>query len=512
MNFSATLPSFWRSYGKPAMLKASGEKGRVTLPPMQRLTLLALLAVSLFVSEVLCPHLLSAAPLTSTHAEQTQVSLTIYNSNLGLVKDVREIELAEGVTRLHFMDVAARIMPTTVLIRSQTDAETFQVLEQNYEYDLLSPETLLEKYVGKEVRLLDKNYFTGKDELVNATLLATNDSPIYRVGDEISIGLPGRVILPQLPATLIAQPTLVWLLQAQAASTHTIEASYLTNDLTWQADYVVALNSDDSLADLSGWVSIENQSGATYRNATLKLVAGDVNRVEPEVLRERLMAATAMARASSERQFQEESFFEYHLYTLDRPTTVQNNQTKQMALLSAAGIPITKRLVLRGQPHYVRATFDTPPPQQKVSVYLELENAEKNRLGIPLPKGTIRVYKANSQGSLQFVGEDSIDHTPKDETVSIKTGEAFDVVGERRQTSFTRLSRRSSEVSWQIVVRNHKDEDVRVRVEEPMYGDWEVVASTPEQYEKPDAHTLRFEVTVPKNGEVKIGYRVRVKT
>ncbi len=512
MNFSAILSPFWRSYGKPGMLEAFGEKGRVTVPPMQRLQPSALLAASLFVFEAFCAHLLSAAPLTSTHADQTQVSLTIYNSNLGLVKDVREIELAEGATRLHFMDVAARIMPTTVLIRSQTDAETFHVLEQNYEYDLLSPETLLEKYVGKEVRLLDKNYFTGKDELVTATLLATNDSPIYQVGDEISIGLPGRVILSQLPANLIAQPTLVWLLRAQTASTHTIEASYLTNDITWQADYVLALNSDDSLADLSGWVSIENKSGATYRNATLKLVAGDVNRVQSEVLRERVIAMAASARASSEPQFQEESFFEYHLYTLDRPTTVQNNQTKQMALLSVAGIPITKRLVLRGQPHYVRATFDTPPPQQKVSVYLEIENAEKNSLGMPLPKGTIRVYKADPHGGLQFVGEDSIDHTPKDETVSIKTGEVFDVVGERRQTSFTRLSRRSSEVSWQIVVRNHKDEDVRIRVEEPMYGDWEVVASTPEQYEKPDAHTLRFEVTVPKNGEVKIGYRVRVQT
>ena len=512
MNFSAILSPFWRSYGKPGMLEASGEKGRVTVPPMQRLQPSALLAASLFVFEAFCAHLLSAAPLTSTHADQTQVSLTIYNSNLGLVKDIREIELAEGATRLHFMDVAARIMPTTVLIRSQTDAETFHVLEQNYEYDLLSPETLLEKYVGKEVRLLDKNYFTGKDELVTATLLATNDSPIYQVGDEISIGLPGRVILPQLPANLIAQPTLVWLLQAQVASTHTIEASYLTNDMTWQADYVLALNSDDSLADLSGWVSIENKSGATYRNATLKLVAGDVNRVQSEVLRERVIAMAASARASSEPQFQEESFFEYHLYTLDRPTTVQNNQTKQMALLSAVDIPITKHLILRGQPHYVRTTFDTPPPQQKVSVYLEIENAEKNSLGMPLPKGTIRVYKADPHGGLQFVGEDSIDHTPKDETVSLKMGEAFDVVGERRQTSFTRLSRRSLEVSWQIVVRNHKDEDARVRVEEPMYGDWEVVASTPEQYEKPDAHTLRFEVTVPKNGEVKIGYRVRVQT
>lgn len=477
---------------------------------MKRIQFISLLAVSLFGFGVFCPHLLFAAPLTSTHADQTQVSLTIYNSNLGLVKDVREIELAEGLTRLQFMDVAARIMPTTVLIRSQTDLETFQVLEQNYEYDLLSPETLLEKYVGKEVRLLDKNYFTGKDELVTATLLATNDSPIYQVGDEISIGLPGRVILPQLPATLIAQPTLVWLLQTQAASTHTIEASYLTNDITWQADYVLALNSDDSLADLSGWVSIENTSGTTYHNATLKLVAGDVNRVRPGVPYKRAVAVTASA--SSEPQFQEEAFFEYHLYTLERPTTVQNNQTKQASLLSAADIPVTKRLVLRGQPHYVRTPFDTPPPRQKVSVYLEIENAKQNNLGLPLPKGTLRVYKADSQGSLQFVGEDHIDHTPKDETVSVKMGEAFDVAGERRQTGFTRLSRSLSEVSWQIVIRNHKDEDVRVRVEEPMYGDWEVVSSTPERYEKPDTHTLRFEVTVPKDGAVKIGYRVRVKT
>lgn len=479
---------------------------------MKRLQLVSFLAVSLFVFEVFCPHLPSAAPLTSTRADQTQVSLTIYNSNLGLVKDVREIELAEGLTRLQFMDVAARIMPTTVLVRSRTDANTLQVLEQNYEYDLLSPDKLLEKYVGKEVKLLDKNYFTGKEELVTATLLATNDSPIYRVGDEISIGLPGRVILPQLPANLIAQPTLVWLLRTQAASTHTIEASYLTDDITWQADYVAALNSDDSLADLSGWVSIENKSGTTYRDATLKLVAGDINRVRPEVFVDYARTIGAVASASPEPQFQEEAFFEYHLYTLERATTVQDNQTKQMSLLSAADIPITKRLVLHGQPHYARATFDTPPPLQKVSVYLEIENAEQHHLGIPLPKGTLRVYKADAQGSLQFVGEDRIDHTPKDETVSVKMGEAFDVVGERRQTSFTRLSRRLSEVSWQIVVRNHKDEDVRVRVEEPMSGDWEVVASTPEQYEKPDAHTLRFEVTVPKNGEVTIGYRVRVKT
>ena len=479
---------------------------------MKRIQLIWPLAVGLFAFQILSSHALHAAPFTSTRADQTNVSLTIYNSNLGLVKDVREIELAEGSNRLQFMDVAAQIMPTTVLIRSRTDAKNLQVLEQNYEYDLLSPEKLLEKYVGREVKLLDKNYYTGKEELVTATLLSNNGSPIYQVGDEISIGLPGRVILPQIPANLIAKPTLVWLLQTAAASKHTIEASYLTNDITWEADYVAALNADDTQADLSGWVSIDNKSGTTYRNATLKLVAGDVNRVQLEVLYERTMAVARMADAPPKPQFEEEAFFEYHLYTLDRPATVKDNQTKQISLLSAADIPITKRLVLRGQPHYVRGAFDAPPPKQNVSVYLQIENVKKNNLGMPLPKGTIRVYKADSQDSLQFVGEDQIDHTPRDETVTVKMGEAFDVVGERRQTSYKRLSRSLSEVSWQIILRNHKDEDVTVRVEEPMYGDWEVVSSTPEKYEKPDTNTLRFEVSVPKDGEVKIGYRVRIKT
>lgn len=479
---------------------------------MKRIQMVWILAVSFFCLGGTPPQHLFAAPLTSTQADQTQVSLTIYNSNLGLVKDVREVELAEGENELQFMDVAAQIMPTTVHIRSRTDAKSLQVLEQNYEYDLLSPDKLLEKYVGKEIKLLDKNYYTGKEELVTATLLSNNGSPIYQVGDEITIGLPGRVILPQIPDNLIAKPTLVWLLRSQAANTHTIEASYLTNEITWEADYIAVLNADDTLADLSGWVSIDNKSGATYRNATLKLVAGDVNRVQPIIQYKRAMAMGAMEDAPSAPQFQEEAFFEYHLYTLDRPATVKDNQTKQMSLLSATDIPITKQFILRGQPHYARGAFDAPPPKQKVSVYLEIKNAKENNLGMPLPKGTIRVYKADSQGSLQFVGEDQIDHTPKDETVKVKMGEAFDVVGERRQTSYTRLARNLSEVSWQIVVRNHKDEDVTVRVEEPMYGDWEVISSTPEKYEKPDTHTLRFEVSVPKNGEVKIGYRVRIKT
>ena len=452
------------------------------------------------------------APLTSTLDNQSQVSLTIYNSNLGLVKDVREIQIEAGNQELRFMDVASEIIPTTVHVKSLTDAHGLRVLEQNYEYDLISPEKLMEKYIGKEVKILDKNYYTGQEQIVTATLLSTNGSPVYQVGNEIYVGLPGRVILPHLPDNLLAKPTLVWLLRGGIAGKHQIEASYLTNQITWAADYIVVLNADDTQADLSGWVSIDNKSGATYRNATLKLVAGDVHRVQPKVLYQRTMVMAEAAAAPPPPQFQEEGFFEYHLYTLDRPATVKSNQTKQMALLSAAAIPVTKRLTLQGQPSYfISDVSSADGPPQKVSVGLEIENAQKNNLGIPLPKGTIRVYKADKQGSLQFVGEDSIDHTPKDELVKVKMGEAFDVTGKRKQTDFKIISRGVTESSWEITLKNHKTEPVAVRVNEPMPGDWEVLSSS-QQYEKVDAHTMRFDVSVPKDGEATITYKVRVKT
>ena len=475
---------------------------------MPFLSSLCLLTLSVFLTAQLPAA--GADTLTSTLADQSQVALTIYNSNLGLVKDIRTITVAEGENELRFMDVASQIMPTTVHIKSLTDTASLHVLEQNYEYDLLSPEKLMEKYVGKEVRLLDKNDYTGKETFISATLLSTNGSPVYQVGNEIHIGLPGRMILPELPGNLIAKPTLVWLLNSTPAGPQTIEASYLTNDITWQADYVAVLNTDDTKADLSGWVSIDNQSGATYTNASLKLVAGDINRVQPKVMRRQFMAMAAREQAPAAPQFEEESFFEYHLYSLDRQTTVKDNQTKQMKLLSASDIPITKRLIFEGNRAYHIQSYGTPLSSQKVSVVLEITNATDNNLGMPLPKGTVRVYTADTQGSLQFVGEDRIDHTPKDETIKIKMGEAFDVVGERTQTQFQRISTTVSEVSWKISLRNHKDEDVIVRVNEPIAGAWEVLSAS-HQHEKADAHTLRFEVPIPKDSEVKVTYRVRVR-
>ena len=456
------------------------------------------------------PTGLPSAPRKSTLAEQSHVALTVYNSNIALVKEQREIELAAGANTLQFTDVAAQIIPTTVHVKSLSDPQALRILEQNYEYDLLSPEKLLEKYVGKEVKIFDKNYYTGKDELAIATLLSTNNGTVYQINNEIHINPPGRVILPQVPENLMAKPTLVWLLQTTRAGKQKIETSYLTNQISWLADYVAVLNLDDTKVDLTGWVTIDNKSGTTYQNAMLKLVAGDIHRLTPPQVYDKMIAMEARVQAAPP-QFKEESFFEYHLYTLDRPATVKDNQTKQMTLLSATNIPIIKRLLFRGQQMYFYDVYGEETfKKQKVSVVLEIDNAQKNNLGMPLPKGTVRVYKADKEGNNQFIGEDAIDHTPKDEKFSIKMGEAFDVIGERKQVDFKRLSSTVSEMAWEISLRNHKAEPVTVRVEEPVPGDWEILSNS-HKYTKADAHTLQFDVPVPKNGEVKVTYRVRVK-
>ena len=447
-----------------------------------------------------------AAPLTSTVKDQQDVAVTIYNSDVGLVKDTRLIDFKPGLHELKFMDVAARIDPTTVHIKSLINGSSLNVFEQNYEYDLLNPQKLLEKYVGQKVQLATINPETKKEEIVEATLLSTQGGNIFQIGDKISIGHPGRILLSRIPENLIPQPTLVWMVENKLSKPQKVEASYLTSGINWKADYVAVLNKLDTMTDLTGWVTIDNRSGATYQNALLKLVAGDVHRVQAE----RKMEAKSMAVAKEATpQFKEESFFEYHLYTLDRRTTIKDNQTKQMTLLDANQVPIKKLFVFSGQPQYYYHQ-DQSSTKQKIGVFLELENSKKNNLGIPLPKGIIRVYKEDKDGSLQFVGEDSIDHTPKDEKFKIKIGEAFDVVGERVQTDYKRLGRNLFEVAFEVSLRNHKNEDVKVFVEEPIPGDWEMLSKT-HPYEKVNAHLIRFEVPVAKDKEEKVKYRIRFK-
>ncbi len=464
------------------------------------LPLLALFALAL-------PLPAGAAPTVSTVADQTGIAITIYNQNLGLVKDRRTIRLGAGSGELRFMDVAAQIIPTSVSIASLAGGE-LQVLEQNYEYDLLSPQKLTDKYVGKEVKLYQKNPQTEREEVVAATLLSNNDGPVYRIGDEITFGHPGRLIFPGVPDDLIARPTLVWLLDSAAGNARTIEASYLTGGISWRADYVVTLGEKDDTANLAAWVSIDNHSGTTYRNATLKLVAGDINRVQEQPLR---MAKSARFEAMSAPapQFQEESFFEYHLYTLQRPSTIKENQTKQISLVTADAVPAKKEFLLKGEnSYYYSQAGDTV--KQKVGVFVELENRKEHNLGMPLPKGIVRVYKRDAGGSLQFVGEDTINHTPEKETVRIKLGDAFDVAAERKQTEWKKIARDTYEAAFEITLRNHKKEDIAVKVVEPVPGDWQMLSSS-HPHTKGDAFSAVFQVPVPKDGEATLTYRVRMR-
>ena len=442
--------------------------------------------------------------------DQSSVAVTIYNVNLGLVKDQREIKLLRGLGELRFMDVASQIIPTSVHIKSLAAPDSLQVLEQNYEYDLLNPQKLLDKYVGKEVKLYSKNPYTEREEIITATLLSNNGGPIFKIGDEITFGHPGRLIFPGVPENLISQPTLVWLIENTLSKAQKIEASYLTNGINWRADYVVTLNEADDRADLSGWVSIDNKSGATYKDAKIKLVAGDVNRVKDEYEYKDKMLRVAEAASKAEPQFKEEEFFEYHIYTLQRPSTIKENQTKQISLINADAIPVKKEFLYYGARYYYYNQYGEAITNEKVGVFVEIANKKEDNLGIPIPKGTVRVYKHDNEGSLQFVGEDSIDHTPKDEKIRIKIGDAFDIVGSRKQTDWKKVASDTYEASFEISLRNHKKDGVTVKVVEPIPGDWKILSSSHE-YKKTEAFTAEFNIPVPKDKETKLTYRVRMR-
>jgi hypothetical protein len=441
--------------------------------------------------------------LTSSADDQGDISVTAYNSNIGLVRERRRIPLKTGVTALKFSDVAAQIMPQTVHIKSLTDPAGLDVLEQNYEYDLLTPQKLLEKFVGKEITVL-------KDGIeIPVTILSTNNGVVYRMGGRIFTDFPGRLIFPELPDNLISKPTLVWLLDNRTNAPQQVEATYLTKGINWQADYVTVLDKNDRAIDLTGWVTLINQSGATYRNARLKLVAGDVNRVIDQYGARDAVGVMELAAAKAPSPFNEQSFFEYHLYSLQRPTTIKENQTKQVSLLAANDVPVTKRYLYYGAQSYYRGRYGEPVSNQKVGVYVEIANRKADHLGMPLPKGTVRVYKADADGSLQFVGEDRIDHTPKDETFRLKMGDAFDVVAERKQTDWRKIAGDTYEVAFEVKIRNHKESPVTVSVIEPIPGDWEIL-KTSHEYNKIEAHTVRFDVPVKKDQEATLQYRVRL--
>jgi hypothetical protein len=409
------------------------------------------------------------------------------------------------------MDIAATVNPATVHFRSLSQPSQLDVLEQNYEYDLLEPDKLLRKYVGRDVKLvrIQQQDGTTRPEEVTARLLSYNNAPVWQIGSEIITGMHAdHIRFPELPQNLYARPTLIWTLDNDGVERHRVEAAYLAGKLSWAADYVLNVGRDDRAADLDGWVTLNNGSGTQFRNARLQLVAGDLNRVRQEL--GRMMDLAARAQVAAEAPMQQEAFSEYHLYTLNRRTSINNNQTKQVSLLGGTGVPVRKRYVVEGQNLYYRNTYHPGAPiKDVVQVYYQFKNEEKAGLGMPMPAGTVRVYQADTNGGVQFVGEDRIGHTPKDETLNLKIGNAFDVVAERNQTDFEKIAANIYEVEFEITLRNHKTVPVSVEVNEPVGGTWRMLRSSHE-WTKTAAWATQFTVPVAANGTSVLNYRVRV--
>jgi hypothetical protein len=447
----------------------------------------------------------AATALRSLARDRQHVALTIYNSNFALVREERRLSLGIGRVALAYEDVSAHVQPASVHLRSLDAADGLSVLEQNYRYDLLTPQTLLEKYVGKSIKLARYDEKLGTEELRDAELLGVENGPVLRVDGEIVTGTTDRFIFPELPPNLLERPTLVWLLDSARAEQR-IELSYLTSNLSWHADYVLVIDPSDSRGDLSSWVTLDNQSGTSFSGAELKLVAGDVQRVAaPPPMPVMDMAEQSQAANGG---FEQEALFEYHLYALGRPADVLDKEQKQVSLFEARGIELAKKLVFRGSDDGFRTRSGDEIKNQKLIAQVVLDNSEAKGLGMPLPAGIVRVYKADSSGAQQFVGEDRLDHTPRDEPIELELGEAFDVVGDRRQTAWQALGKCSAESAWEIELRNHKDVAERVDVLQPASGDYQVIESSHPVGSR-DARGFAFQVDLPARGAVKVTYRVR---
>ncbi len=479
---------------------------------MKKISFLVTATLFFFITQIV----VAEDEIRSTIEDQKEVAVTIYNEQLALVKDLRQVNLSNGFNRLAFREVSAQMRPETALLRSIDHPKGFHLIEQNFDFDLLTPQKLLEKYVGKNVRVVKVHPTTGEERTEEAVVLSVNNGVVLRVGNRIETGYPGRIIYDEVPENLRDRPTLVISLESGTSKQQDLQLSYLTGGLGWKADYVAELDESDKFVDLTGWVTLTNQSGATYKNAKLQLVAGDVNQVRQEMQprrRDVLMSKSNGAAAAP--AMVEEGLFEYHLYTLQRPTIISNNQTKQVSLLSATKVPVTKEFLLKGQNYYYRGSYGQLGQKLKVGVFVEFENKEESNLGMPLPKGVVRVYKNDKSGNAQFVGEDRIDHTPKNEEIKLKLGDAFDVTADKKQTNFKKATAigkysQAHSASFEIVLKNAKDEEVEVVVHEPIPGDWKMQGES-HAHEKVASGTAEWKIKVPAEGKTKLSYDVLVR-
>ncbi|MBI5707930.1 MAG: hypothetical protein HZC36_13175 [Armatimonadetes bacterium] len=460
-----------------------------------------------------------ALGIALTQANQNEV--TVYNQGFALIKEVRQISLQAGRQNLAIEDVAQQIETNSVGIKCLGNPNALEVLEQNYQYDLISPMAILNKAIGKTIRL-SRILPNGAKETIEGTMLSAPSGigadmvyqgMVLRTSDgRILLNPAGELEVTSIPDGLISRPTLLWDLFAPTAGSQTIELSYLTRGMSWTADYVLTLDGSGT-GDIKGWVTMTNQSGANFADAKLKLLAGDVQRVAPRGAPGIIGGGREALSKMVDAGFQEESLFEYHLYTLQRPATIRNNETKQLSLLEAKGVTVTKKLVVDSMLNfgmYYPSEGEVGTGIMKPQVRLEFLNKTDNKLGMPLPAGNFKVYQRDKSGSVQMLGEDRIIHTPRDEKVSLVVGRSFDVVAERKRTNFRRLSPNSFEESFEIEVRNRKQEADSVVVLERHYGDWRV-SETSQKWDKLDANTMQYVVALKAGESKKITYTVVTK-
>jgi hypothetical protein len=472
-----------------------------------------LLSLALFVSLVAgsgARLVADTVERTSTLADQRQVNVTIYNSNLALVHDRRRLSLTKGENLIAWRDVSANLDGTSSLVESLTAPGAVSVLEQNFNFDLLRPSALLAKAVGHTVIVVHDHPNAGQPERENAKVLSTNEGIILQYADRIETALyNSHIVYTSLPANLRDRPTLVLNLESTVDTPQDVDLSYLTSGLSWHAEYVGQVSANEDKLDLSGLVTLTNTSGTTYGDAHLQLVAGNVNVPPPTPAMLQTIGRVMSAPAPP---MQQENYFEYHLYTLSRTTTIADNQTKQVGFISAHNIPIRKTLELRGGGNYYRTSTPDLGTKLPVATYISFDDKD-GELGVPLPGGLVRLYKNDSRGTSLFLGADRIGHTPKNETVRLHVGNSFDVTARKKQTNFHIVSESNPWIydsSYEIVLGNAKDQDVDVLVVEPIPGEWQILSES-QQHDKSSSVTASWLVHVPAGGHTTLTYTARVR-
>lgn len=469
-------------------------------------TLLLLVAVALTL-----PTTASADPSerVTTIADGRSLNVTVYNGGIGLIHDRRRVALDAGLNRVAWRDVSRDMDPTSAQLEAIGAPTSVRVVEQNFNYDLLDPSALLQRYVGQEVTVVHDARFAGeRDTRERARILSTNGGIVLQYRDRIETSLRGHLIFPAAPKNFRDRPTLDLDLASTIGGSPVLDLSYITRGLTWRADYVGVVAADDSRMELNGLVTLSNNSGASYDNARLQLVAGNVNVAQVPVALKEIARTTSDVYSVNGARVSEESYFEYHLYTLSQPTSILDNQTKQVSLLSARDIPVRHTLELRGSPNYYRSQEPDLGDRIPVGVYVTFEN-RGGQLGIPLPSGIVRLYKRDSRGLSLFIGSDAIDHTPKNEVVRMHVGNSFDVTARKRQTSFSFVGPScDTQSSYDIVLANAKPHAETVRVIEPIPGEWWITEENMPHL-KSSASTATWDVQVPANDRAHLQYTAR---